>query len=60
MTTEKICPACQTADCPKQAMLEEKSQNPPKGMGGGLWIHGEEFRAAMGVCRERMIRGEGT
>jgi len=30
------CPHCETADCPRFAMLEEKRRSPPRGMGAWL------------------------
>lgn len=54
------CPHCETTDCPRFAMLEEKRKNPPRGMGGGLWIHGEPFCDATAECRRRRATNNET
>ena len=47
------CPFCETPDCPRFLMMEEKRKNPPRGMGGGLWVHGEPYREAHAECLRR-------
>lgn len=54
-----MCPFCQTKDCPRQEIIDEKRKNPPTGMGGGLWIHGESFRSSCEECwRRRKLLSE--
>jgi hypothetical protein len=53
LVPETPCSFCDTYDCPRLAITEEKRKNPPTGMGGGLWIHGEEYRSAHAECVRR-------
>ena len=54
------CPHCKTFDCPRFIMMEEKRRNPPRGMGAGLWIHGEPFREATAECWRRRATSNET
>ena len=58
---ETTCSFCETPDCPRLAIIEKKRKNPPMGMGGGLWMHGEEYRAAHAECvMNRKKNNDGT